>query len=64
MLEQACRRLREWTDAGLEPVPISVNQSKLTFFMPDYVNRIMAIVDPVSGSSPVFDAGDTWRERR
>ena len=45
MLEQACRRLREWTDAGLEPVPISVNQSKLTFFMPDYVNRIMAIVD-------------------
>ena len=45
MLEQVCRRLREWTDAGLEPVPISVNQSKLTFFMPDYVNRIMAIVD-------------------
>ena len=45
MLGQAWRGWREWTDAGLEPVPISVNQSKPTFFMPDYVNRIMAIVD-------------------
>lgn len=45
MVEQVCACLRQWMDAGLTPVPVSVNQSKLTFFMPDYVNRLMELAD-------------------
>ncbi len=31
MVEQVCRQIRKWTDDGIEPIPISVNQSKLPF---------------------------------
>ena len=37
MVEQACRLLRSWMEHGMAPVSISVNQSKLLFFEPDYV---------------------------
>ena len=43
MLEQACLQMREWIDAGIEPVPISVNQSRLLFFEADYVDNVTAI---------------------
>lgn len=43
MVEQACKQLRAWLDAGLSPVPISVNQTKLLFYEEDYVERICAI---------------------
>ena len=40
MVEQACRQIRSWLDRGIEPIPISVNQSKLLFFEPDYVQTL------------------------
>ena len=43
MMEQACRQIRAWMDAGLTPVPISVNQTKLLLYENDYVERICAI---------------------
>lgn len=43
MMEQACRQIRAWIDAGLTPVPISVNQTKLLLYENDYVERICAI---------------------
>lgn len=43
MVEQACRQLRAWMDAGLSPVPISVNQTKLLLYEEDYVERICDI---------------------
>lgn len=43
MVEQACRQIREWMDAGLAPVPISVNQTKLLLYEDDYVQRICDI---------------------
>ena len=43
MVEQACKQIRAWLDAGLAPVPISVNQSKLLFYEEDYVERICDI---------------------
>ena len=42
-MEQACRQIRAWMDAGLTPVPISVNQTKLLLYENDYVERICAI---------------------
>ena len=43
MVEQACKQIRAWMDAGLSPVPISVNQTKLLLYEDDYVERICAI---------------------
>ncbi|HJB15401.1 MAG TPA: EAL domain-containing protein [Candidatus Blautia excrementipullorum] len=40
MAEQACRQIRYWMDNGIDPVPISVNQSKLLFFEGDYVQKM------------------------
>lgn len=43
MMEQACKQIRNWLNAGLTPVPISVNQTKLLLYEEDYVERICAI---------------------
>lgn len=45
MVAQVCARLRRWMDAGIEIVPISVNQSKLLFYQTDYVQRLCEITD-------------------
>ena len=45
MVERACACLRAWMDAGIQPVPISVNQSKLLFYQSDYVNKLCALTD-------------------
>ena len=44
MIEQACRLIRSWIDRGIEPVPISVNQSKLVFFERNYVELLGQIL--------------------
>ena len=45
MFEKVCQQLRQWIDAGYEPVPISINQSKLTFYKSDYVEGLCAILE-------------------
>ena len=45
MAEQAIRQIRLWMDEGLEPVPISINQSKLLFFEPDYIRNLKALIE-------------------
>ena len=45
MVEQACRQIREWIDAGNEPIPISINQSKLLFSNRSYVSELEEVVD-------------------
>ena len=44
MVEQACRHLRHWMDQGQQPLPISVNQTKLLFYEPDYVEKLCRII--------------------
>lgn len=44
MLEQVFRQIRSWTDRGIKPIPVSVNQSKLLFFEPDYVQTLTELV--------------------
>lgn len=44
MLERVCEKLQEWTNAGAQPVPVSVNQSKLTFSDLKYADNLSAIL--------------------
>ena len=44
MVGCACRQLRAWMDQGIEPVPLSVNQSKLLFFEADYIPKLQQII--------------------
>ncbi len=45
MLERACIRLRQWMDAGLSCVPVSVNLSRQNLFSSDLISRIERTVD-------------------
>lgn len=44
MVECACRQIREWMDDGIEPVGISVNQSKYLFYEKDYIETMTALI--------------------
>lgn len=44
MMEAVCRHIHRWMEAGIEPVPISVNQSKLLFYEADYPDRLRKLV--------------------
>lgn len=43
--EEVCREIRRCIDQGLEPVPISVNVSRIDFELPDLATRISQLVD-------------------
>lgn len=47
VFEQVCSILRTWIDAGLEPIPISVNFSRLHLENPDFVKDLCEIVDRI-----------------
>lgn len=43
--EEVCKNMREWTDAGLEPIEISVNFSRKHLINPDFVKDLCRIAD-------------------
>lgn len=43
MIEKACEKIRSWIDVGIEPIPISINQSKLSFYKSNYIDSICEI---------------------
>lgn len=45
MLEQLCKFMRKWIDAGLNVVPISINQSRLHIGQKNYIKDFCAMVD-------------------
>ena len=45
MVERACEQIKAWKDAGLTPVPISVNQSKMLFSDLHYPDNLMQILN-------------------
>lgn len=45
MIERVCEQIRDWMDAGIEPVPISVNQSKLLFSDRNYPDNLQQILN-------------------
>lgn len=45
MVETVCRQIRQWQDMGMEPLPVSINQSKRVIYEKDYLKELLAIVD-------------------
>lgn len=45
MVEQVCKQLRRWMDEGLEPINISVNQTRLLFISEGYVEKLLSITE-------------------
>ena len=45
MVERVCEQLRTWMDAGMKPIPISINQSKLLFLDRNYPKNLKNILD-------------------
>lgn len=43
MIEEACKKLKEWMEIGINNISISVNQSKLSFYKSDYLESICYI---------------------
>lgn len=46
---RVCRQIREWRKAGLEPVPVSVNISRLHLYDPGFVDRYARMLDVAEG---------------
>ncbi|MFN2360980.1 MAG: putative bifunctional diguanylate cyclase/phosphodiesterase [Marinobacter sp.] len=45
VLRRACQHLREWRDAGLEPVRVAVNVSVVQFQVSDFASRVQTVLD-------------------
>ncbi|MCA1769041.1 MAG: EAL domain-containing protein, partial [Halomonas sp.] len=44
-LRRACQHLREWRDAGLEPVRVAVNVSVIQFQTGDFASRVRTVLE-------------------
>ncbi len=44
VLEEVCRLQRKWLDMGLNPVPISINQSRSLVYSKDYVDKLYGVI--------------------
>lgn len=44
VLEECCKKIREWIDKGIDPIPISVNQSRINLDDPFYVEKLNDIL--------------------
>lgn len=45
MLRKAFTQIREWIDMGIEPVNISVNQSKIDFYHENYISELKVLLN-------------------
>lgn len=45
VLDEVCRLQRKWLDEGINPLPISVNQSKPLIYGNDYVQKLKSTVE-------------------
>lgn len=43
--EEACKVIRRWIDSGYEPIPISVNVSRMHIYNPEFVNDLEKLVN-------------------
>lgn len=44
VMDTVCRKIREWTDRGILPVPISVNQSRLHLTDENYTVQLISVL--------------------
>lgn len=54
MLEKACEKIRSWIDSGIDPIPISINQSKLSFYKSNYIESICGITQKYNVSNSLI----------
>jgi len=47
VLEEACRQNKEWQDAGLPRIPVSVNLSMRQFWQPNFPESVAAVLERV-----------------
>lgn len=45
VLEKVCEKQKQWIEQGITPVTISINQSRLHLFIPDYVEELKSLID-------------------
>lgn len=45
MLRKAIQQIRKWLDLGVEPVNISVNQSKIVFYDENYISELKSLLE-------------------
>lgn len=45
MFDKACARIRSYLDRGIEPIYLSINQTKLLFFKKGYKEQLKLIID-------------------
>ena len=45
MFEKVCQCMQKWIADGYQPVPISINQSKLTFYEENYERRLSELLE-------------------
>ena len=45
MFEKVCQCMQKWIADGYQPVPISINQSKLTFYEENYEQRLSELLE-------------------
>ena len=44
VLEVVCQKIASWMKQGLPVVPVSVNQSRVLFFQPDYIDNLQELI--------------------
>lgn len=44
MLRKAIQQIRKWIDMGIQPVNISVNQSKIVFYHENYISKLQSLL--------------------
>jgi EAL domain-containing protein (putative c-di-GMP-specific phosphodiesterase class I) len=47
VLEEACRQNKEWQDAGLPKIPVSVNLSMRQFWQPNFPDTVAVVLESV-----------------
>lgn len=52
--EHSCRLLRKWMDKGYDPMPISVNISRVSVYNPNLVDMICTLVDSYGIPAELF----------
>lgn len=55
VLEEACRQNKAWQDAGLPPIPVSVNLSIRQFVQNDLASKVSAVLDKTGLDAKYLD---------
>lgn len=55
VLEEVCKMQRKWLDEGIQPVPVSINQSKALVYGNDYIEKLSSIMSKYNMPSQLIE---------